>query len=56
MSLVPLYEGQPSLINLLELMLDDGYELVALEQGFTDSKTGHVLQVDGIFRRAGDRS
>lgn len=51
MSLAPLYEGQPTLVGLLELMFNEGYQLVALEQGFTDPLTGHVLQVDGIFLR-----
>jgi FkbM family methyltransferase len=54
MSLVPLYEGQPTLVGLLELMFSEGYQLVALEQGFTDPRTGHVLQVDGIFHRTED--
>jgi FkbM family methyltransferase len=54
MSLAPLYEGQPTLVGLLELMFSEGYQLVALEQGFTDPRTGHVLQVDGIFLRADD--
>jgi FkbM family methyltransferase len=51
MSLVPLYEGQSTLVDLLELMFDHGYELVDLERGFSDSDTGQLLQVDGIFRR-----
>jgi FkbM family methyltransferase len=54
MSLVALYEGQPTLIELLELMRDEGYVLVALDPGFTDPRTGYVLQVDGTFRRAGE--
>ena len=54
MSLIPLYEGQPTLIGLLELMFGEGYELIALDPGFTDPRTGHLLQVDGIFRRASD--
>ena len=54
MPLVPLYVGQPTLVELLELMHDEGYVLVALDPGFTDPRTGYVLQVDGTFRRAGE--
>lgn len=51
MPLVPLYEGELSLLELVKHMLGEGYALVALEPGFTDSRTGELLQVDGIFHR-----
>lgn len=51
MSLVPMYAGELSLVELLELMFDQGYELIGLDPGFTDPRTGNVLQVDGIFHR-----
>lgn len=50
MSLVPLYEGQLTLLPMLELMRDLGFELVGFEPGFDDKVTGEYLQVDGIFR------
>ena len=52
MSLIPLYRSQMLFMDMMGLMGDYGYALVALEPGFCDSKTGHVLQVDGIFHRA----
>lgn len=51
MSLVPLYQGELSFIEMIELMDAKGYGLVALEPGFSDAESGQLLQVDGIFRR-----
>lgn len=50
LSLTPLYEGQLTLIPMLELMRDAGFDLVGFEPGFDDKVTGEYLQVDGIFR------
>src|SRR5262245_257178 len=36
MPLVPLYEGELAFVELVRLLQDAGYELVALEQGFND--------------------
>ena len=51
MSLLPLYEGERPLSEMLSLMEGKGYSLVSLEPGFADEHTGQVLQVDGIFHR-----
>jgi len=51
MPLVPLYVGESTFTELLGLMFAEGFELVGLDPGFTDARTGHVLQVDGIFHR-----
>ena len=53
MSLVPLYDGSETFEFLLRWMLDHGYQLVGLQPGFTDQRTGQLLQVDGIFHTAG---
>jgi FkbM family methyltransferase len=49
LSLVPLYQGE----LLIRVMLDKvdalGYELYAVIPGFTDMKSGRLLQLDGIF-------
>jgi FkbM family methyltransferase len=52
MPLIPLYDGELSFIELYQRLIDGGYALVALEPGFTDPRTGRLLQVDGIFHRA----
>lgn len=51
MSLVPLYAGQILFHDVLRFMVDRGFQLAAIEPGFTDPKTGHTLQVDGVFYR-----
>jgi FkbM family methyltransferase len=50
-SLTQLYEGAPTLVQMLELMQALGYELFQLIPGFRTSTTGRLLQVDGIFVR-----
>jgi FkbM family methyltransferase len=49
MSLMPLYEGSETFETLLRWMLNHDYQLVGLQPGFTDQRTGRLLQVDGIF-------
>lgn len=51
MSLVPLYDGQVLFDGLHSLLTEKGYRLVSLEHGFADKESGHLLQVDGIYRR-----
>ncbi len=51
MSLVPLYEGQALFGELLEWMTSRGLVLMSLEPGFTDPRSGQLLQVDGVFFR-----
>jgi FkbM family methyltransferase len=51
MPLVPLYDGELSFADLYQLMMDQGYSLVALDPGFNDPRSGRLLQVDGIFSR-----
>ncbi len=50
-SLIPLYEGAPSLVHLLSAMRDLGFELFQVVPGFRDVTTGQLLQLDGIFVR-----
>jgi len=51
MSLVPLYQGEILFDEMLNLMNEKGYNLIAIEPGFANPETGQLLQVDGIFRR-----
>ena len=51
LSLVPLYREQLLFRDMLDLLDDAGYGLVSLEPAYADPRTGHVLQVDGIFLR-----
>lgn len=51
LSLVPLYQGESLFGEMLAYVQSLGYALVGLEPGFTDPKTGHLLQIDGVFAR-----
>lgn len=51
MSLTPLYEGSPSFDELLGILQDMNFTLWAIQPGFTDQKSGRMLQVDGLFFR-----
>jgi FkbM family methyltransferase len=50
-SLVPLYEGAPTVVHILSAMGDLGYHLFQVIPGFRDVATGQLLQLDGIFVR-----
>ena len=52
MSLVPLYKNEMLFNDMCVLMNNRGYTLIGIENGFTDPTSGHLLQVDGIFRRS----
>jgi len=51
MSLIPLYENELLFDEMYQHLYQKGYRLVAVEPGFTDEKTGQLLQLDGIFHR-----
>ena len=51
MSLRPLYEGELPFGEMHGVLLAKGFQLVSLEQGFADVETGHLLQIDGVYRR-----
>ncbi|MEF8701647.1 MAG: FkbM family methyltransferase [Candidatus Accumulibacter sp. UW26] len=49
MSLAELYQGQPSYMELNQFMISNGFVIAELVPGFSDPRTGHLLQADGIF-------
>jgi len=51
MSLVPLYEGEPLIGEIIERLYRKGFTLVLIKPEFTDVSSGQQLQVDGIFVR-----
>jgi FkbM family methyltransferase len=51
LSLVALYEGQRTWLELIERMAAAGLRPVGLGHDFWDERTGETLQVDGIFVR-----
>lgn len=51
MSLKPVYESEPLALELMNLLDERGYSLIATENGLVDPETAHSLQIDGVFRR-----
>ncbi len=51
LSLVPLYEGQALLPQMVTDVTALGFTPIALEPGFRDTRDGRMLQMDGIFVR-----
>jgi FkbM family methyltransferase len=52
MSIVPLYENETTFVDMINYLDDKGFKLFSLENGFHDSHTGKLLQVDGIFEKS----
>lgn len=50
MSILPLYENEILFIEMIKYLDNLGFQLFSLENGFSDSNTGQLLQVDGIFK------
>jgi FkbM family methyltransferase len=51
LSLTPLYEGAPTLMEMLSFMESQGYELFGFVPGFKNQASGRLLQMDGFFVR-----
>jgi FkbM family methyltransferase len=51
LSLVPLYEGQRLWQEIIQRLEREGFTLWSIQNGFTDSRDGRTLQIDGIFFR-----
>jgi FkbM family methyltransferase len=49
LSLVPLYQGQLLYRELIDQLLEKGFLLWNVVPGFTDIRTGQMLQMDGVF-------
>jgi len=50
-SLVPLYEGQSFFLDMLDYIINLGFELYDILPVFSDKKSGRLLQFDGFFFR-----
>jgi FkbM family methyltransferase len=52
MSLVPLYAGESLIGEVISMLYERGFVLLAIEPEFIDKKSGRLLQVNGLFTRA----
>lgn len=52
MSLVPLYEGEALMTEMIGYLESLGFVPMSLEPGYVDPQTGRLLQVDGVFFRS----
>jgi FkbM family methyltransferase len=52
LSFVPLYEGGPLWMEVVEFMQDHGFRAAGFEPAHVDVRTAEMLQADGIFVRA----
>jgi FkbM family methyltransferase len=52
MALLPSYQNQTLLPEMIDFMRKKGFELAHLERGFWDCRTGYLIEADGIFVRA----
>lgn len=51
MSIVPLYEGEMLVAEIIQYLAARGFTLMSIEPGFADPSTGRLLQIDGVFFR-----
>lgn len=49
MSLFTLYKGELLINDMMDLLNNQGFRLISLENGIYNKKSGELLQVDGIF-------
>jgi FkbM family methyltransferase len=52
LSLVPLYEQAPSLVEMIAYLENRGFQMFGLVPVFRDERDGRLLQVDGTFIRS----
>jgi FkbM family methyltransferase len=53
LSIVELYAGQASYLDLLQFMDDRGFTLWDIQRGFANESTGQMLQFDAVFYKSG---
>lgn len=49
LSIAPLYDGQPDLMDMLTFIKRAGFTLWSITPGFRDPETSRLLQVDALF-------
>ena len=54
LSIVPLYDGGMLIREAIDLAYSLGFTLTGLVPGFTDVRSGQMMQADGIFFKQDD--
>ncbi len=54
MSLVPMYEGEARMTDLVTFLEKEGFVLMSVQPVVEDPASGQLLQIDGLFFRGGD--
>lgn len=49
MTLVPLYQNEVTFTGMYNYMVELGFDLIGVEQGFAEVESGRLLQLDGTF-------
>jgi FkbM family methyltransferase len=52
LSLVPLYDGQPLIDEMISMIYQMGFRMVGVTPAFSEKETDDTLQVDGTFLKA----
>lgn len=55
LSLTPLYEGSPTLLDMVAFLTAAGFDLFNIVPEFADRRTGRLLQANGFFVRSEPR-
>ncbi len=56
LALIPLYEGEALLEEMIKFMAERDYVLMSIEPGATIRSRGQTIEIDGIFFRQKDLS
>jgi hypothetical protein len=51
LSLAKLYVGQPHALDLANWLRDRGFDLVGVDPGDVDPRSGYTYEIDGMFAR-----
>lgn len=49
MSIIPLYEDEMLFVEMINYLEDKGFKLFSIENGYSDSISEQLFQIDGIF-------
>tara|TARA_Y100000741_G_scaffold361926_1_gene346752 strand:+ start:2116 stop:2850 length:735 start_codon:yes stop_codon:yes gene_type:complete len=54
-SITKLYKGEESFLGIIKFLKKHGFSIWSIQRGFTNKKTGQVLQIDVIFTKKNEK-